>query len=231
MNYRWSSVFNFHIREQYFHVNCRFLIIMNWEIFVGSQIYHWVAVQFSFSKRKKLHFSLVAREDTKSKRGWEDGFIDLDHLHGETKCKIIKAHLLKISLEFWLFYFFENWIVFLKCLLSQINRYIRNLQCHWYTTPRATFLDHLHACMYFSVCSWLPQVTSNGTNLFFKKKKMTRAYLVVFIHCSGVKNFLVVAWIWSLKVIDVWNMEHILFGAFIFLKSFVNITSSPNLDA
>lgn len=108
----WSSVFNFHIREQYFHVNCRFLIIMNWEIFVGSQIYHWVAVQFSFSKRKKLHFSLVAREDTKSKRGWEDGFIDLDHLHGETKCKIIKAHLLKISLEFWLFYFFENWIVF-----------------------------------------------------------------------------------------------------------------------
>lgn len=106
VNYRWSSVFNFHIREQYFHVNCRFLIIMNWEICVGSQIYHWVAIQFSFSKRK-LHFSLAAREDTKSKRNR-----GMDHLHGETKCKIIKAHLLKISLEFWLFCFFENWIVF-----------------------------------------------------------------------------------------------------------------------
>lgn len=29
----------------------------------------------------------------------------------------------------------------------------------------------------------------------------------------------------------IWNMEHNLFGAFIFLKSFVNITFSPNLDA
>lgn len=171
MNYRWSSVFNFHIREQYFHVNCRFLIIMNWEIFVGSQIYHWVAVQFSFSKRKKLHFSLVAREDTKSKRGWEDGFIDLDHLHGETKCKNYQGTSAKDISGVLTLLLLRKLNCLLKCVLSQINRYIRNLQCHWYTTPRATFLDHLHACMYFSVCSWLPQVTSNGTNLFFKKKQ------------------------------------------------------------
>lgn len=111
VNYRWSSVFNFHIREQYFHVNCRFLIIMNWEICVGSQIYHWVAIQFSFSKKKTALLSCSKRgHKIKEKQG--DGFIDLDHLHGETKCKIIKAHLLKIPLEFWLFYFFENWIVF-----------------------------------------------------------------------------------------------------------------------
>lgn len=59
---------------------------------------------------------------------------------------------------------------------------------------------------------------------------MIRVYLVVFIYCLGVKNFLVVVWIWSFKVIDVWNMEYILFGVFIFLKLFVNIIFLFNLD-
>lgn len=103
--------------------------------------------------------------------------------------------------------------------------------------PKGHRLDHIHACNF--QCVHDNHRWHKWQKLFFFKKKTTRAHLVLFIHSSGVKNFLSVAWIWNdctlrpiwyLKLL-MFGMEHNLFGAFIYLKLFVNINFTRNVDA